>query len=71
MRYTSPALDVYALCVGCTRTVRSWRGSVSSGALVLTERGELAVRALAPGACDACGSGVMEIRVESRKRARR
>ena len=57
----------FAVCVACGAEIMNWRERftpVERGQLVLTERGELAVRVREPGACPSCGHDVAEIRVE-------
>jgi hypothetical protein len=59
----------FAVCIDCGADIDSWRERllpIKSGSLVVTERGELAVRVEHNGACDKCGGGRAEIRVEAR-----
>jgi len=57
----------FAVCAACGAGVEGWRDRltpVERGALVLTERGDLAVRVRDPDSCAACGNDIVEIRVE-------
>jgi hypothetical protein len=59
--------EVSATCVDCGAPIARWRERFTplrNGMPRITERGELAVRVLAPHACDACGASWFEVRVE-------
>jgi hypothetical protein len=56
------------VCCSCGTPVPGWRERlvpIVSGELVVTERGELALRVPFPNLCDRCGGDCAEIRVEA------
>jgi hypothetical protein len=60
----------FAVCTDCGAEIDAWQERllpITAGALAVTERGELALRVEHEGACDACGGGRAEIRVEARR----
>jgi hypothetical protein len=60
-------LRVFARCVACGAVVADWQKRftpVRLAELVITHRGELAVRVRQRDACRTCGEGPVEIRVE-------
>jgi len=66
-----PLLDVFAICIECTERVPAWSATtlpIRDAEVVVTERRELALRVR--GACPACGTRVLEIRVEDRSAPR-